>query len=247
MEVHHHADHRGKKNWKSYFWEFFMLFFAVFSGMLAEYKLEHIIEHQREIKYIRSLIKDIELDIESMQRSYETKNLQIRYFDSLKNLLKDGYENHLNDFYFYARQITRLANFQYHDRTIQQLKNSGNLRLIRNQNAADSITIYDNEKIKGALLQQDGEMEMRRFISYNLLGKIFDPFIWNDMTDAAGQISRPVVSPSLYTNAPILLNEFGFKVVTLRGTLSATNRTIATAIQSAQRLIALLKKEYKLK
>ena len=90
-------------------------------------------------------------------------------------------------------------------------------------------------------------MEMRRFISYNLLGKIFDPFIWNDMTDAAGQISRPVVSPSLYTNAPILLNEFGFKVVTLRGTLSATNRTIATAIQSAQRLIALLKKEYKLK
>lgn len=30
MEVHHHAHHEGKKNWKSYFWEFSMLFLAVF-------------------------------------------------------------------------------------------------------------------------------------------------------------------------------------------------------------------------
>ena len=26
MEVHHHAHHGGKKNWKSYAWEFLMLF-----------------------------------------------------------------------------------------------------------------------------------------------------------------------------------------------------------------------------
>ena len=244
MEVHH--AHTARKKWTHFFWEFFMLFFAVLCGMLAEYKLEHIIEHQREKKYIVSLIKDIELDIMSMQGSYESKNLQIRYFDSLKNLLKDGYENHLSDFYFYARQITRLTNFQYHDRTIQQLKNSGNLRLIRNQNAADSITVYDNEKIRAALLQQEGELEMRRFISYNLLGKIFDPFTWNDMTDTTGKINRPVINPSILTNDPLLLNEFGFKVVTLRGTLSATNRTIVTAIKSAESLIELLQKEYSL-
>jgi hypothetical protein len=23
MEVHHHASHGGKKNWRSYFWEFY--------------------------------------------------------------------------------------------------------------------------------------------------------------------------------------------------------------------------------
>ena len=34
MEVHHHAHHEGKKNWKSYFWEFLMLFLAVFCGFL---------------------------------------------------------------------------------------------------------------------------------------------------------------------------------------------------------------------
>ena len=113
MEVHHHT-HTPRKKWSHYFWEFFMLFLAVFFGMIAEYKLEHIIEHQREKKYIRSLIKDVELDIASLQSSYENRELQITYFDSLKSLLKDGYVNKMNDFYFYARQITRYTNFQYH-------------------------------------------------------------------------------------------------------------------------------------
>ena len=249
MEVHHHS-HTPRKKWSHYFWEFFMLFLAVFCGMLAEYRLEHFIEHQREKKYIRSLIKDVELDIASLQRSYATKILQISYFDSLKNLLKDGYKNHLNDVYFYARHITRFGGtggFQYHDRTIQQLKNSGNLRLIRNQDAADSITVYDNELIKSLLTQQEGETELRRYISHNLIGKIFDPFAWHDMTDSTGKISRPVNNPSLSTNDPALLNEFGFKVVTLKGNLAATNRVIAATIKSAKNLIELLKKEYHLK
>jgi hypothetical protein len=34
--------------------------------------------------------------------------------------------------------------FSYNDRTIEQLKNSGNFRLIRNQSVADSILYYDN-------------------------------------------------------------------------------------------------------
>lgn len=188
MEVHHHSHMptSREKTWAHYFWEFFMLFFAVFCGMLAEYKLEHIIEHQREKKYIRSLIKDVELDIASLQNSYERRKLQISYFDSMRILLEQGYKNSLNDFYFYARHITCTTAFQYHDRTIQQLKNSGNLRLIRNQNAADSITVYDNERIKSSLTQLDGENDLRRYISHYLAGKIFDSFAWNDMTDSNG-------------------------------------------------------------
>lgn len=246
MEVHHHS-HTPRKKWSHYFWEFFMLFFAVFCGMLAEYRLEHIIEHQREKKYIRSLIKDVELDITSLQRTYEIKNQQINYFDSLKNLLKHGYKNHLNDFYFYARNITRNMVFQYHDRTIQQLKNSGNLRLIRNENAADSITIYDNERIKSLLGQQEAETELRRYISYNIVGKIFDPFAWSDLVDSTGKIIRPVNNPLLLTDDPVLLNDFSFKVVILRGTIAFTNRAIVNAIGSAKNLIELLKKEYHLK
>jgi hypothetical protein len=224
-----------------------MLFLAVFCGMLAEYKLEHIVEHQREKAYIRSLIKDTELDIASLQASYENRRIQILYFDSLKNLLEQNNKNRMNDFYFYSRHITRVTGFQYHDRTIQQLKNSGNLRLIRNRNVADSITVYDNERIKSSLAQLDGENEARRYISNFLAGKIFNPFVWNDMTDTTGALIRPVNNPSLISNDPGLLNEFAFKVVTLKGILSFTNRVIAQAILSARNLVELLKKEYHIK
>ena len=245
MEVHTHT-HTPRKKWTHYFWEFFMLFLAVFCGMLAEYKLEHIIEHQREKKYIRSLIKDVELDIASLQNSYNNRKIQISFFDSLRALLKHGHKNQMNDFYFYARHITRPTPFQYHDRTIQQLKNSGHLRLIRNMDSADSITVYDNERIKISMAQQEGELEIRRYISNNLAGKIFDSYVWNDMTDSTGKITRPVNNPSLLTRDSILLNEFSFKIVTLKGTLSQTNRFITATIMSAKNLVELLKKEYHL-
>src|SRR4026208_595214 len=143
MEVHHHP-HSPRKKWSHYFWEFFMLFLAAFFGILAEYRLEHIIEHQREKKYIHSLIRDLEMDISSLQTSYHNRAIQIGYLDSLHALLRGDTKGRMNDIYFYARHINRHVNFQYHDRTIQQLKNSGHLRLIRNQDAADSITVYDN-------------------------------------------------------------------------------------------------------
>ena len=243
MEVHHHA-HTSRKKWSHYFWEFFMLFLAVFFGMLAEYELEHIIEHQREKKYIRSLITDLEMDIASLQTSHENRVIQMGYLDSLHGLIKDDYQSRIRDIYFYTRHINRHINFQYHDRTIQQLKNSGNLRLIRKQDAADSITVYDNERMKTSLVQLEGEIESRRHISFNLIGKIFDSYAWKQMTDSAGTIIRLANNPVLMTNDKALLNEFAYRVVTLRGTMFFTNRSIRTTISSARNLIELLKKEY---
>jgi hypothetical protein len=177
MEVHSHSHHAANKSWKTYLWEFFMLFLAVFCGFLAEYKLEHVIEHQREEKYIHSLIKDLELNVKSMKDSHWFREIQISYFDSLTTLLRRGYQYKMNDFYFYARHITRSTNFEYQDRTIQQLKNSGNFRLIRNNNAADSITIFDNVRIKSLLTQQENEATLREYISQQLVGKVVNAFI----------------------------------------------------------------------
>jgi len=221
-----------------------MLFLAVFFGILAEYRLEHIIEHQREKKYIHSLIRDLEMDISSLQTSYDNRAIQIGYLDSLHALLRGDTKGRMNDIYFYARHINRHVNFQYHDRTIQQLKNSGNLRLIRNQDAADSITVYDNERMKASFIQLDGEIESRRQISFNLLGKIFDSYIWKEMTDSSGNIRRPITNPSFLTNDTALLNEFAFRVLTLRGTMFFTNKSIQNTVSSATKLIDILKEKY---
>ena len=227
-------------------WEFLILFFAVFLGMLAEYKLEHFIEHEREKNYVRSLVRDVELDILSLERSHANRQLQISYFDSLGHLLQNGSEGRMGDFYFYARHITRPAPFQYHDRTIQQLKNSGLLRLIRSREAADSITIYDNEKISLLLIQLGAEAELRQYISHHLAGKIFDPVAWSGSTDSSGVIVRPPNNPSLFSTDPAILNEFAFKIVSMKGTLSLTNRYVKDATNSAKNLLAVLKKEYHL-
>jgi len=79
MEVHQHAHHGGKKNWRSYFWEFLMLFLAVFCGFLAEYKLEHIVEHQKGIQYIHSLEVDIQVDtakLSALITEFEQKKIR---------------------------------------------------------------------------------------------------------------------------------------------------------------------------
>src|SRR4026207_1832081 len=111
MEVHAHT-HTARKKWTHYFWEFLMLFLAVFCGFLAENFREHQVEHRREKKYIISLIKDVELDITSLQQSAAIRRMYINYYDSLVYLLKNYTDSGLNDIYFYARHSGRTTEFK---------------------------------------------------------------------------------------------------------------------------------------
>jgi hypothetical protein len=248
MEVHAHT-HTARKKWTHYFWEFLMLFLAVFCGFMAENFREHQIEHKREKAYIISLIKDVELDTASLRLTYDVRKKYINYFDSLVYLLRQNDKSKLNDIYFYARFLGRINEFKYHDRTIQQLKSSGSLRLIRNKKAADSITIYDNEAIKLILNQQDIERKGREEATFNIIGKIFNSFVWNDMADTTNKasISRISSNPSLMTSDEKLINEFVFKVVYLKTAYRLTNGNIEETIKTARNLLVFLKKEYHIK
>jgi len=142
MEVHAHT-HTARKNWTHYFWEFLMLFLAVFCGFLAEYQLEHTIEHQREKQYIQSMIEDLKSDTANLQKSI-TNFLANEYsFDTIQShfgFLQSGYNDTLQ------RNLNKIMQFREFiptDNTLQQLKNSGGLRLIRNKKAVDSISLYD--------------------------------------------------------------------------------------------------------
>ena len=146
MEVHHHANHEGKKNWKSYVWEFLMLFLAVFSGFIAEYQLEHKIERNREKEYIESMVHDLGEDTIKMNIEIPRNIKKAAGIDSLlTNIYATPYSDsslkimyRLNNYLYSGR-----AQVYFTKRTITQLKNSGGLRLIRNKAASDSIIIYD--------------------------------------------------------------------------------------------------------
>lgn len=145
MEVHHHANHGGKKTWKSYFWEFLMLFLAVFCGFLAEYQLEHVIEHQREKQYMQSFIYDLENDTTNLNFGFPLKDQRVEAIDSVLLFFETNFDVTKMPGSVY-RQTQRTTWDRFYTRnstTIDQLRNAGGMRLIRKRIVADSIAAYD--------------------------------------------------------------------------------------------------------
>ena len=144
MEVHHHS-HTARKKWTHYFWEFFMLFLAVFCGFLAEYQLEHVIEHKREKQYMRTLVEDLKNDIINLEECLQFWKRLDQKIDSVRPLLKTSLnKDNLEEIYEMAAMLIDFNDFIYSDRTIEQLRNSGNFRLIRNEHVSDTLVSYDS-------------------------------------------------------------------------------------------------------
>ena len=144
MEVHHHAHHGGKKNWKSYIWEFLMLFLAVFCGFLAEWRLEKMIENHREEEYIHSIVEDLNADVKQTDKLIKEVSKRISMSDSLLLALSSSdIETNSKKAYQLWLLTIGFPDFIQNDRTIQQLKSSGALRLIRKKAVSDKIMEYD--------------------------------------------------------------------------------------------------------
>ncbi len=204
MEVHHHAHSPGKK-WTHYLWEFLMLFLAVFCGFLAEYKLEHTIEHQREKEYMVTMVDDLKSDQVMFENNISLRKLRIQMFDSLVTLLSSpDRDARGNDIYFFARNVSPPTNIFPNDRTIQQLKSSGSLRLIRNKDISNSIMAYD-QVVRQALFEMDDEIEIRGEYR-RIASKVFNTRVFHEII-AGDTISRPTGNPKLYTSNPDLINE----------------------------------------
>ena len=142
MEVHAHT-HTPRKKWTHYFWEFLMLFLAVFCGFLAEYQLEHLIEKQREKQYIISMVEDLSSDTTQLTYIINRFGQKMKCIDTALALFPQlalGYHSVLRR---NIKEVQGFPDFVKADRTMQQLKNSGGMRLIRHQKAAYGITGYD--------------------------------------------------------------------------------------------------------
>ncbi|HEX4878059.1 MAG TPA: hypothetical protein VFV31_15425 [Chitinophagaceae bacterium] len=152
MEVHTHT-HTPRKKWTHYFWEFLMLFLAVFCGFLAEYQLEHKIEKDRELVYIKSLVKDLEFDTLRFSRTINRIEEKLPYYDSVLLFFKNpgAFSNKLPFRFYIKTNIEQI--YQPLSPTLQQLRNSGNLRLLTKKLVLDSIVIYDS-RLNGAYRNQ---------------------------------------------------------------------------------------------
>jgi hypothetical protein len=145
MEVHAHS-HTPRKKWTHYFWEFLMLFLAVFCGFLAEYQLEHKIEKDRAKQYIISFYEDLKSDTAEFARLMEIDKNKLSvlagvrscYDTVIKNSASAACLEHI------VSNSLSFINLVNTERTLQQLKNAGGMRMLKKEDA-DSIYAYDNK------------------------------------------------------------------------------------------------------
>ena len=247
MEVHHHthAAH-GKKNWKSYFWEFLMLFLAVFCGFLAEYQLEHTIEHQREKKFIRSLINDVVADTVNLHQIINNRDIRAAKLDSLGHLLNsDSANSFTNDIYFLAAFLPRVTSLQFAatDGTFQQLK-TGGLRLIRNKIVIDSMMKY--EAVVKALISLNEQELAIIYVQRESAPNIFIGIELEKFSDADNIPIRTNLHPKLTPGYENSLNEFNYRLASLKNVNKGYRRESRKLLARAINLLQTLKKEYHL-
>jgi len=247
MEVHHHGHVHYQKKWKEYIFQFLMLFLAVFCGFLAENQREHYIEHQREKQFIQSLIIDVKLDTANLNRIISGRAEKSNMLDSLTFLINSpDRDKHSRDIYFFGRHITRISRiiFIYNDRTMEQLKSSGGLRLIRNRNAADSIIIYD---ARVRALEKLEERELQ-FIDLCLPScyEIFNGLVYDNMITNETVILKPDANPALLNTTVQALPEFNLTLHNVKFVNRLNRKNAIELLRQAIQLLNTLKKEYKM-
>ena len=248
MEVHAHS-HTARKKWTHYFWEFFMLFLAVTLGFFVENQREHYIEHKREKTYIRSLIEDLKKDTANIRFSVDMRDKTCRRIDSAILLLKSKSPETLSGMIYYlVRQIPYSGGprLGISTKTFDQLKSSGNLRLIRKMQVLDMISnyYYDAATMNWAL-EMSFQNQHDLFLSIH---KLFDAGVFEQMLDPVNPflIHKPIGDPPLLTADSFVINEICTRFHFTKGTHRAIMNHFKELKSKAIDLMQALQEEYHL-
>lgn len=245
MEVHHHSQSAPKK-WTHYLWEFFMLFLAVFCGFLAENQREHFVEHNREKQFMQSLVEDLENDTIELRRAILKADSVANYADSAVIFLRDFKPGSTS-----PRRLADLVGLAgprqvliYTDRTAVQLRNAGNMRLIRNKKVSNLIIKYWKE-IDESNISLD-RYSIYRNASRELSFKL--TLIPQVYAAGAAKDAEPVKDLEVIDNDLKKWKEFT-NLLSIGGSISrnAHARNLKQQLITANELIALIRKEYHFK
>ena len=156
MEVHHHPDlHHKRKKVREYFIEFLMIFLAVTLGFFAEGLREHISETKRAKEYALMLMEDVVKDTVRLHNLMKLYQDYIGSLDTLELLRKSQKANMADiDFYHYSLPAFTAFRMSFNEATLQQVKNSGNLRYFHSLKLKKKIDEYDNITKTFALRQE---------------------------------------------------------------------------------------------
>ena len=219
-----------------------MLFLAVFCGFLAEYQLEHKIEKDREKVYMKNVLEDLKSDTAIYNNYSENNKVLFESIDTLIYLLKSPErKEYVARLAYTARMILpRYKALYITDRTYDQMKNSGALRLIRSKKVANGISSYyysviDLKKYNDAAFEWGSDYAIS-------MGKIFDGELLLRIIKANKEL--PAGPDALLTEDRTTLNELITSAQYLYGAFALGEKISIQRNIAAQNLITLIKKEY---
>jgi len=247
MEVHHHPQLEHKpKPWKEYLLEGFMIFAAVTMGFFAESLREHITNNEREEQYIHSLAADLKDDTTRMAAYIKYQTQSLHMLDSLIAILNDpaNISKHGNEIYYFGRLGPRIQNAPINMRTIEQLKNSGNFRLIADVKTSNDITAY---YAKVPLIRQIEGLFAEEFVQYKkIAGDVFEPATFQKLQNANGDVIMATDNPPLQKNAGASIKELAINAVYMNGSRKAVLAEDEKLLRNAKELLASLQEQYRL-
>ena len=222
-----------------------MLFLAVFCGFLAENQREHYVEHQREKKFMRSLSYDLRQDTAELNRSVakvkQSRHLQDSVLLFLNQFIPGDYLP--SRYKFLITWALNRFSIVFNEVTAMQLKNAGNLRLIRNQQTIRKISEYWTE-------QDNTKIAIERYLIYRNRNREFDEKLFDFAEIELAEdslVEMPVKGIKIINKDVSLWAEYKNNFAHCRVTTKNVLNQLEKQKRIADELIAVLNEEYHLK
>ncbi len=239
MEVHHHP-HVEKKSFKEYLLEGLMIFLAVSMGFAAESLREHLVNKEREHSYMSSFYDDLSNDQKDLPKLIEkiTKQQILPSKSIPLQFSRTSISTPADSIYFSFRKLIRQLGIHVYitDRTFEQIKNAGEMRLITNKQISDSLIDYYKDIVYIDYLQQ-------ALLGYK--AKILDnlPLVLKsgDYVKARDSLNNPIIAPEhlyLLSTDPTFINKILIQV----DEIGALSYTIKNGIERVLRRNSEIKK-----
>ena len=226
--------------------EFSLVFLAVFLGFWADKWREELFEREREGQFMNSMYRDLQSDSANFALNLTKSNEVIRSMHQIISLLNSPskFDSALS-IYHYARSITLTAPFyQPNQRTYEQMKYSGELRLIKDIAVADSVTGYYNSL--AWILTQDQYIHERLGDFMGGVENIFDGYVFLGILEKRPDVELGKILPKerYLTRDKLLFNKLFIRTQYFSGACKATITGADQALTKCRNLMLLLKRKY---
>ncbi len=195
------------------------------------------------------MIEDAQTDTANINKAISLNRLRSLQLDTLANICLSSNTANNDDakiYRLYRYGIVHPSFISPTERTIQQLKNAGGMRLIRKKTAVDSIVLYDDMAKK--IADQQAYYELYQNESIKKAESLFNfrKFAFTSPGLKLTNILGKDTSLQLLTHDKVILTEFGNSIWIYRAVVSFYNIRLQEMKAHAIKLIETLKKEYHL-